>query len=284
MRCMAFAVACSLLLSGSALGAAGDYLIVVGDSVNVRSGPSTDSPVRMQVYRNQLVVEIERQDEWVQAEVAGTGGAKGWIHGSLLAPPDGERLVPPATLPRTVAPATPPAAPAPAAVPPEALPPAEPAEPAAPPAAGPAEPVAPLAAGPAEEAPPDTPELAATAPEPALAAAPTPEPLPPDAITPGAGSDIEPGDLQRFRDSVAYLNSRSMSVAGVDLFTEVEPLGGGAVQVGATAAWASIPPAGQRSYANALLDRWAAATGRADQVSVQIVDQGGQVLMEESKP
>ena len=75
-----------------------------------------------------------------------------------------------------------------------------------------------------------------------------------------------------------------MSVGGSELFTAVEPLGGGAVQVGASDAWASMPPAGQRSYASALLERWAAATGRADQVKVQIVDDGGRVLMEESRP
>jgi hypothetical protein len=56
------------------------------------------------------------------------------------------------------------------------------------------------------------------------------------------------------------------------------------VQVGATDAWANLPPAGQRSYTNALLDRWAAATGRTDQLTVQIVDQGGHVIMEQSKP
>ena len=63
------------------------------------------------------------------------------------------------------------------------------------------------------------------------------------------------------------------AVAGVDLFTEVEPLGGGAVQVGATDAWSSIPPAGQQSYANTLLDRWAAAIGRAKAVTVRIVSE-----------
>jgi hypothetical protein len=105
-----------------------------------------------------------------------------------------------------------------------------------------------------------------------------------EVIAPGAAAEIDAVDLQRFRDSVAYLNDRSKLVAGVDLFTEVEPLGGGAVQVGATEAWADVPPAGQRSYASALLERWAAATGRADQLTVQIVDQGGQVIMQESKP
>jgi hypothetical protein len=117
------------------------------------------------------------------------------------------------------------------------------------------------------------------------AAAPAVEIAPaPGLIAPAATSEIDPADLQRFRDSVDYLNSRALAVAGADLFTGVEPLGGGAVQVGATEAWASMPPAGQRSYANTLLDRWAAALGRAGPVKVQIVDASGQVLMEESKP
>jgi hypothetical protein len=106
----------------------------------------------------------------------------------------------------------------------------------------------------------------------------------PGLIAPAGASEIDPVDLRRFRDSVDYLNSRTMAVAGVHLFTEVEPLGGGAVQIGATDAWASMPPAGQRSYANTLLDRWAAALGRSEQVKVKIVDARGQVLMEESKP
>ena len=133
--------------------------------------------------------------------------------------------------------------------------------------------------------------------EPALASEPAPveeltdaaaareaEPRAPEAIAPGAAPEVDAVDLQRFRDSVDYLNSRSMAVGGFELFAEVEPLGAGTVQIGATDAWASVPPAGQRSYANTLLDRWAAATGRSDHVKVQIVDPSGRVLMEESKP
>jgi uncharacterized protein YraI len=297
MRSIVFAVAaCSLLVGGPALGAAGDYLIVVRDRVNVRSGPGTDRPVSMLVFRNELVVEIQREGDWVQMEIARSGGARGWIHASLLAPRGGGPPAPPPALPRTVeqgAPAAAPAAapetvadqsalagpataalPAPSAVPPQAPQQAEPAGLAAPPAGAPA-----------EVTPPDTRELAATAPAaPEPAGAPTSEAPTPDAIPPVEASDVASLDLQRFRDSVAYLNSRLMSVAGVHLFTEVEPLGGGVVQVGATDVWASIPPAGQRRYANVLLDRWWAATGRADRVKVQIVDQSGQVIMEESKP
>jgi hypothetical protein len=246
MRRIAFA--CTLLLQGPALAAAGDVLTVIGDRVNVRSGPSTDRDVSMQVSRNQRLVEIERAGDWVHAEIGGAGGADGWIHGSLVAPPNGEPLVPMAPMPQPADRATTPAA-----------------------LEGETASIQPLQ---------DASDAAGAKPQsPAGAAAPQTE-----VIAPGAAAEVEAVDLQRFRDSVAYLNSRSKLIAGVDLFTGIEPLGGGAVQVGATDAWDDVPPAGQRNYANALLERWAAATGRAEQLRVQIVDQGGQVVMEESKP
>jgi N-acetylmuramoyl-L-alanine amidase len=244
MRQIAFAFAACLLLGGAALGAAGDVLVVTGDDVNVRAGPGVDHPVSRQVDRDQQVVEIAREGEWVRAEIAGTGGAEGWIHASLLTP----------ETPAAAAPARPPAEPAS-----EVRPSEEPQG---------------AATGAAERAP-----LAEEADEPAPAIITAPE-----AIAPAAAPEFGDIDLQRFRDSVEYLNSRAVAVAGADLFTEVEPLGGGTVQVGATDAWAALPPAGQRSYANTLLDRWAAATGRAGEVRVRIVDDAGQVLMEESKP
>lgn len=234
MRSVAFAIAGLLLLTGPGLGAEGDVLTVVGDNVNVRSGPGTEHAVTQQVSREQRVVEIERQGDWVRAEIAGAGGAAGWIHAALLAP-SGESAVAGA-------------APEPA------------------PAAGEAAPGQQLG-DPAD-----------------AAAAAEAGPLAPEAITPGAGIDVEAVDLQRFRDSVAYLNSRSVLVGGSELFAGIEPLGGGAVQIAASDGWASMPPAGQRSYASALLDRWAAATGRSDQVKLQIVDDGGRVIMEESRP
>jgi hypothetical protein len=146
-------------------------------------------------------------------------------------------------------------------------------------------------AAPDEQAPEDAP--AAPSEPPVDSSAALPEDAPeldagsapfPDSIAPAAASDVDPADLQRFRESVDYLNSRALAVAGVELFAEVEPLGGGAVQVVTTEAWAGIPPAGQLSYANTLLDRWAAATRGTGEVRVQIVDEGGQVLMEEAKP
>ena len=267
MRRMALAFACTLLLSDQALGAVGDVLTVIGDRVNVRAGPSTESEIRMQVSRNQRLVEIGREGEWVRAEISGTGGADGWIHGSLVAPPNGESLVPAASRQGLADEAV-------------TQPSAE-VGPAA--AAGEAPPLRPLED--ATDAAAAEPEgLGGTAAEPSAPLGTAGVEAPgTEAIAPGAAAELDAIDLQRFRDSVAYLNERSRLVAGADLFTEVEPLGGGAVQVGATDAWATVPPAGQRSYASALLERWAAATGRADQVTVQIVDQGGQVIMEESR-
>jgi hypothetical protein len=231
---MAVAIAGTLLLSGPGLGAQGDLLTVVGDNVNVRSGPGTEHAVTRQVARDQRLVEIERQGDWVRAEIAGTGGADGWIHASLVAPGGGPAV--PETAAETAA--------------------------------------ATSEAAPGEQfGDPADADAAAEA-----------GPLAPETIAPGAAVDFDAVDLQRFRDSVAYLNSRSALVGGSELFTGVEPLGGGAVQVGASDAWASMPPGGQRSYASALLDRWAAATGRSDQIKVQIVDDGGRVIMEESRP
>jgi hypothetical protein len=248
MRHMAFPLVCCLLLSGPAQGAAGDVLMVTGDNVNVRTGPGIDHAVSRQVDRDQRVIEIDHDGEWVRAEIAGVTGAEGWIHRSLLA------LQTPAQ-PQVAEPPAPPGEEA-AATPPRAEGSAQ-------------------ARQPADRQPEASDTAAAARGEAATDPAGAPESIAPE---------VAAVDLQRFRDSVDYLNSRAVAVAGADLFTGVEPLGGGTVQVGATAAWATMPPAGQRSYANTLLDRWAAATGRTGQVKVQIVDESGQVIMEESKP
>lgn len=100
---------------------------------------------------------------------------------------------------------------------------------------------------------------------------------------PAASPDAaELAGVRRFQASVDYLNQRAQQVAGVDLFTGVESAGAGAVQVGTTDAWHTMPPAGQRSYLNTLVARWAAAKGGAEPVSVQIVGPDGSVVMEKT--
>lgn len=70
----------------------GDALLVTGDGVNVRSEPNTGAGIRTQLYRGDPVTALERRGVWVRVALGGTGGLEGWIHGSLLEHPGGERL------------------------------------------------------------------------------------------------------------------------------------------------------------------------------------------------
>ena len=288
-----------------ALAATGDTLIVIGDGVNVRYGPSTDARIRMQIYYDQLVTELEREGDWVRAEIEGGDGASGWIHASLLELPSAEQLAlararasapPGAGLPEAKplastsgAEATP-VQPAPDETTPVPVQP-EPAE------TPPAE-VKPVTSEPSNPEP-SAPEASTDRPTPAAELGPPVASEPPItgavAVAPPApGFEAEPAagptdaadaaELARFRDSVDYLNSRSTSIAGVDLFDQVKAVGDGVVQVGATDAWSSIPPGNQQSYANTLLDRWAAARGYSGAAVVQIVGPNGKVLLESRKP
>jgi hypothetical protein len=215
-----FALSFALVLLGAAaLAATGDVLVVTGDGVNVRAGPSGDAAVRMRVHSGQEVIELQREGSWVRAEIAGTDGEEGWIHRSLLAPPG------------------------------------------------------------ADEA-----EAAATAaPELPQAATPQEQPLP-HMVEPAAGPSGDLGELARFRETVSYLNERAVAIAGADLFAKVEPGPEGAMQVIATDAWSSLPAAGRQSYANTLLDRWAATKVSAGPTVLQIVDPSGEVVMEKTRP
>jgi uncharacterized protein YgiM (DUF1202 family) len=215
-----------LLLAGAALADTGDALIVTGDGVNVRAGPSEDAAIRMRVHRDQQVIELQREGDWVRAEIAGTGGQEGWIHSSLLAGPAQE-------------------------------------------------------ADQSETGASDLPADAGTTP---AAAAKSQEEAAPLLIEPAASPDRDLGELARFRETVSYLNERAMAIGGTDLFAEVKPGPEGAMQVVATDAWSQLPPAGRQSYANTLLDRWAAAKVSAGPAILQIVEPSGEVVMEKTEP
>ena len=210
-----------LLLAASVLAATGDALMVTGDGVNVRAGPSSDAAVRMRVHRGQQVIELQREGSWVRAEIAGTAGQEGWIHSSLLAAPRADQ-------PETAAPPEP-----------------QPRE--------------------ATKVPPQNQTL-------------------PHMVEPAAGPAGDLGELARFRETVSYLNERATTLAGADLFAKVEPGPEGAMRVVATETWSSLPPAGRQSYANTLLDRWAAAKASAGPAVLQIVDPSGEVVMEKTRP
>jgi Bacterial SH3 domain len=96
--------------------------------------------------------------------------------------------------------------------------------------------------------------------------------------------ELDASPLGRFRREVAYFNERAVAAAGVDLFTGVESLGEGGVQVVATEAWATMSQPGQQSYLNALFGRWQAAAGADQALRLEIVDPNGALMMETSGP
>jgi pyruvate/2-oxoglutarate dehydrogenase complex dihydrolipoamide acyltransferase (E2) component len=122
MRFASLAGSLLVVLSTAALGAQGDHLVVTGNGVNVRAEPQAGAPVLLQVYRDDLAVEVGREGDWVEVRLP-ERSARGWIHGSLLSVVDG------AGEPEAAA-ATDPAPPA--AAPPAAAPPAAAPAPAAP--------------------------------------------------------------------------------------------------------------------------------------------------------
>jgi pyruvate/2-oxoglutarate dehydrogenase complex dihydrolipoamide acyltransferase (E2) component len=116
MRFATLAGSLLVVLSTAALGAQGDHLVVTGNGVNVRAEPKAGAPVLLQVYRDDLAVEVGREGDWVEVRLP-ERDARGWIHGSLLSVADGasEPKAAAATEPAAPAAAPPAAAPAPAA-------------------------------------------------------------------------------------------------------------------------------------------------------------------------
>lgn len=255
MRFASLVSSLMLLLGSAALAAQGDALVVTGDVVNVRAGPSTDARVRLQVNRDEFAVELAREGEWVQVQLPDRN-LTGWIHGSLLA------AIPVAPVPEAETP--------PAAVAPQPAPGPAP-EPASEPAPEP---------GPASAPPPQADRAA----EPA----PTTQPSPQDAesTTPqvAAAPRSQAEALDAFRASVTELNQRAVAVAGVDLFTDVRAAGEGVVQVTVTRTWSAVPEGGQQSYMNTLLAHWIDAAGRDGPRRVEVVGPDGQVLRQLAGP
>lgn len=88
----------------------------------------------------------------------------------------------------------------------------------------------------------------------------------------------------RFQADIEALNDLELSASGKDLFSGITSVSGHAVDVGTTTAWASLPPIGQQSYLESLLDRWVAERGGEGPAVVRIVDESGRVLVEKARP
>lgn len=79
-------VSLALLLPAVAFTATGDILYVQVDRANLRSGPSTSSPIILTLGMGHRLLEFERRAGWVHVGADRTGGKDGWVHASLVGP------------------------------------------------------------------------------------------------------------------------------------------------------------------------------------------------------
>lgn len=249
-----------VLLATAAAAAPGDALLVTGNSVNVRAGPSTEAGILARVNLDEPATELRRLGDWVEVELPDRD-VLGWIHGSLLAP-------------------------APASVPAQDRPPSQQVDTA--PAGVATQGDAPPRAEVASRAEPASEPVAISPPAAAPAATSTP-PVTTAAVEPIAGphqasASASSSALEQFRSEVELFNDRALAAAGVNLFTGVEPLGAEGVQVITTDAWAIMSTPGQQSYLNALYGRWQAAKGGGGDLRLQIIDSSGALMAERSGP
>lgn len=281
-----------------ALAEPGDRWSIAGDNVNLRRGPGAGHEIKRQLSREQRVIERGREAEWRHVEVPGEEGLLGWVHRSLLAvDPIGPGKAPEATSSAT--------APDPEPRTPVAVRNAFQGKPSLEDIKNPiTEPVAESAESDAllnemstyvkrrDKLPKDpTPPRVGQSGREIISPVPIRNPgdqsrVPTELVLASspeiAGIDIEA--MEHFRDSVSYLNSRAWSVAGIKLFSEIEPVGGGIVQVKTTDDWFEVPKIGQTSYLNTLVDRWSSAKADGAPAGVMLVDPKGDLLMHQTKP
>lgn len=284
MRWSLFVLSMQLVFGEAVLAASGDVWRVTGNNVNLRRGPSTVDESKRQLHAGQEVIERDRRGEWYRVEITGTDGLLGWVHHSLLqvpARPIAQRPLP-----------------APGSSQPEATVRKAFMEKQTPASAMSfpdeevildqmREHVTRREKLPKEAKPPQVGHSGREIISPVPIRKPGDQSRIPTELVLASVQEqagIDPEAMEVFRDSVSYLNSRAWSVAGIKLFSEIEPVGGGVVQVKTTDDWFDVPKIGQTSYLNTLVDRWASAKADGTQVGVMLVDPKGDLLMHQTKP
>ncbi|NNE37125.1 MAG: SH3 domain-containing protein [Gammaproteobacteria bacterium] len=77
------------LVNHSAFADRGDSLVITGDIVNLRSGPSIESRIVKRLVNDDEVIEISRYEDWVEVATNNKRLDYGWIHDSLMETIDG---------------------------------------------------------------------------------------------------------------------------------------------------------------------------------------------------
>jgi SH3-like domain-containing protein len=77
-----FSIAGSLLAMSCIPSFSAEYVSVVKDGTNVRTGPSTSDPVYMELFRGYPLKIAEKKGEWIK--IQDFENDSGWIHSSLI--------------------------------------------------------------------------------------------------------------------------------------------------------------------------------------------------------
>jgi hypothetical protein len=75
----------ALAFAPAAHAATGELLVVIGNQVNLRQGPGTQQPIVTTMNRGQMLIELERREDWFRVDLGQAKGT-GWVHASLVAP------------------------------------------------------------------------------------------------------------------------------------------------------------------------------------------------------
>ena len=75
-----------LLHPQPAFSAPGDDLIVTGSIVNLREKASTDSRILLKLKRDEILIEVKREGDWVEVFTDRSDVSSGWMHNTLVVP------------------------------------------------------------------------------------------------------------------------------------------------------------------------------------------------------
>lgn len=262
---IALAGLCAGVLAGAVQAAPGDSL-TVDRGTEVRVAPRADAPVLKQVDADVIAIERDRRGRWIEIEIPDLL-VQGWLR---AAGGDGGRT--PAA-PGSATPVALAGVPVPELKTPE-LQRAVVAAAPVPVARGQARATDPLHAG------SEASKILAPEPKPGrLARLLQPPPAGFDTGPPGNAEDEA---VERFRESVHYLEARR--AAGEPIFGDVLWLREGAIGVTTAEGFAALPTDEREAWLDALFDRWLAASRSLGTLAVEIRDPGGRVLMTRTGP
>lgn len=80
--CKALVLAGSLILTSSVTVFAAGFVSIIKDGVNVRTGPGTDSPVYMELFKGYPLKVVEKKGDWIK--VQDFEKDTGWVYSSLV--------------------------------------------------------------------------------------------------------------------------------------------------------------------------------------------------------